>query len=525
MLLSEGETMDAEQKTAILAECKELMGKARYDEQKIDQFCGFVSDILQEIIDNPCEGREVTYKLKKRLDCVEFKISVSGDRIDPLNEGPGAENRRFQDAINHVLFNPETSIAIGYTPGWNHLTVKSPSKIANSKLLNEPMVQAMLLGAVAGVILRLIPQEISAVILDGMAAPLMATLINLLMGIIGPLFFLSIIVAICSLGSMDELTNVGKVIIKRFVIVGIWVAVLTTAVALVFFPVLGASDAGIDLPAVEGVLLGIIPTDFITPFTQGQIPQVILLGIISGAALLMMGEAGKPVREALTKAKEWVLAVMVLMMKVLPLLPFISTMMIVANGKAAVFLRGWKFIVAAYICYLLSIAIEFIAVSLRCKRSISDLWKMLKEIATMAFVTATPPVTMQMSYEVSEKEMGIDRSFTDLWLSLAFNLLSPARTISLVLSVFFIADMAGLTIDVAMLIVMVIMVVQLSLASTGAIPSTTVILETLRLPTDSIGLFSAFEVLTRNAGAAYDITYSMLEQLDAARETGKMKDA
>ena len=55
---------------------------------------------------------------------------------------------------------------------------------------------------------------------------------------------------------------------------------------------------------------------------------------------------------------------------------------------------------------------------------------MLKQIAAMAFVTATPPVTMQMSYQVSEKEMGIDSAFTDLWLSLSYNLLSPSRTIA-----------------------------------------------------------------------------------------------
>lgn len=37
-----------------------------------------------------------------------------------------------------------------------------------------------------------------------------------------------------------------------------------------------------------------------------------------------------------------------------------------------------------------------------------------------------------------------------------------------------------------------------------------------------MGIFSAFEVFTRNAAAAYDAAYSMLEQLDAARETGKI---
>ena len=514
--------MDTEQKEKVVAECKELMSKARYDNSKIEQFCHIVSDILQEIIEDTDEQREVKYRITKRIDCIEFRIDASGNKIDPLADGNGAGERRFQNTVNSVLFNPETSVSVGYTPGWNHLVVKSPSRIANSKLLNEPMVQAMLLGVVAGIICRFLPEETSKVFLDGIAAPVMATVINLLMGIMGPVFFLFIIVSVSSLGSMEELSKVGKVILKRFILISVWVALITTAVAMLFFPVFGKGDTSIDLPAIEGVLLGILPKDFITPFTEGNIPQIILLGLVFGIGLLVIGESGKPVREALLKIKEWVMGVMVLMMKILPLIPFISTMMIVANGNAAVFLQGWRYIAASYICYLVSILIVFIAVSIRCKIRIRDLCNMLKQIALTAFVTAIPPATMQLSYEVSENKMGIDGSFTDLWLSLSYNLLSPSRTISLVLSVFFIADMTGMTVDAALVIIMLITVVQLSLASSGTVAGATITLETLKLSTDMVGLFSAFEIFTRNAAAAYDITYSMLEQLDAARETGKI---
>ena len=52
--------------------------------------------------------------------------------------------------MNELLFNPETSVTAGYFRGWNHLSVKSPSKVANSKLLNEPMIKALILGIIAG---------------------------------------------------------------------------------------------------------------------------------------------------------------------------------------------------------------------------------------------------------------------------------------------------------------------------------------------------------------------------------------
>ena len=515
--------MDTEQKEKIIAECKAVMSKARYDESKTEQFCNTVSDILQEIIDHPDEQRELKYKIRKHIDSVEFRIDASGDRIDPMADGKGAEERRLQNAKNAVLFNPETSVSVSYTKGWNHLSVKSPSRVANSKLLNEPMVKALILGIVAGIICRFLPEGTRGIVLDGIAAPIMATVINLLMGIMGPVFFLFIILSVSSLGSMEELAKVGKVILKRFVLIGLWVALATSAVAVVFFPVFGKGETVIDLPAIEGVMLDIIPKNFISPFAEGNIPQIILFGLVFGTALLMMGDGGKPVREALLKIKEWVMGVMMLMMKVITVIPFVSTMMIVANGEAAIFLQGWKYIAAAYVCYVLLLLIEFIAVSVRCKTGIRDLAKMLKDIAVMAFVTATPPATMQMSYEVSEKDMGIESSFSDLWLSLSYNLLSPARTISLVLSVFFIADLTGQSVDIAFMIIMLITVVLLSLASSGTVAGATILLDTLKISTDAVGIFSAFGIFTRNAAAAFDITYSMLDQMDAARETGKIR--
>ena len=516
--------MDIEQKETIIAECRELMSKGKFSESKTDQFCNTVADILQFAIDNPDEEREAQYKIKKHIDRIEFRVDVSGDRIDPMSDGEGAEKRSFQRKVNALLFNPETSVTSSYTPGWNHLSVRSPSRIANSRLLNEPMVKALLLGIVAGVICRFLPEGPKGIILDGIAAPVMSTVVSLLMGIMGPVFFLFIIVSVSSLGSMEELSKVGKVILRRFILISLWVALVTMAVAFVFFPVFGSGHTKIDLPEIGGVLLDIVPKDFISPFADGNLPQIILFGLVFGTALLMMGDSGKPVRSALLKIKEWVMGVMMIMMKVIVLIPFISTMMMVANGKASIFIQGWKFIAATYVCYALFLILQFIVVSIKCKTSIKDLLKMLKDIMVMAFVTATPPATMQLSYQVSEKEMGIDQSFTDLWLSLSYNLLSPSRTITLVLSVFFIADVTGQSVDVALMIIVLITVVQLTLASSGTIPGATILLNTAKLSTDMVGLFSAFEIFTRNAGAAFDIMYSMLEQLDAARETGKINN-
>ena len=74
------------------------------------------------------------------------------------------------------------------------------------------------------------------------------------------------------------------------------------------------------------------------------------------------------------------------------------------------------------------------------------------------------------------------------------------------------------------MLIMLLTVVQLSLASPETVTGVTVLLESLKMSTDIVGMFSAFDMFTKNASAAFDMTYSMLEELDAARETDMIKE-
>ena len=514
--------MDTEQREKIIEECREMMSKAKYDDSKTDQFCATIADILDDIIGDLGDKRKITYSLKKHIDRVEFRINISGDKIDPMTEGKGADGRRRQNAMNSVFFNPETSVSITYSTGWNHISVKSPSRIANSKLLSEPMIKAMLLGAALGLVLRFMPDEVSSIVIDDIASPLMVTVGSVLMGLMGPVFFLFTIVSVTSLGSTEELAGIGKVMISKFVILTFIIAVITTAIGLVFFPVFGTGNTNVDLGNLVALILSILPNDLITPFVKGDMPQIILIALVLGTALLMMGDSAKTMRNALSKLKDWAMEIMMIMMKVIPLLPFISTMKLVATGHASAFISGWKYIAATYICYLLFLVIEFIIVSVRCRTGIRKLGKMLRKVVTITFVTAAAQASMQQCYEVSEQDMGIDKSFSDMWIPLSSNLFAPSATISLVLSVLFVAEMTNRTADPVLILVMIIMAVQLSLASTGTTAGVTIMLETLAMSTELVGLFSAFEIFTRNAAAAFEVTVSMLEQYDAARVAGKI---
>ena len=64
--------------------------------------------------------------------------------------------------------------------------------------------------------------------------------------------------------------------------------------------------------------------------------------------------------------------------------------------------------------------------------------------------------------------------------------------------------------------VLVILTVEMSLASPGTVGSWVIAFEAFSMPTDSVGLFTAYRILTINYATAVLFAYGALEQVEVA---------
>ena len=121
------------------------------------------------------------------------------------------------------------------------------------------------------------------------------------------------------------------------------------------------------------MLLKLIPTNIVAPFLNNDTPQLVILGLVLGAALLLLEDRVANLTTSLRSLQEWSASVMRLAFVLTPVIPFISLFKAFATGNTSVLLDGWEFIVGIFATLVICCLFKLIKVSLRCRLSIKVL--------------------------------------------------------------------------------------------------------------------------------------------------------
>lgn len=245
-----------------------------------------------------------------------------------------------------------------------------------------------------------------------------------------------------------------------------------------------------------------------------------ILGFLLGTALLLLGDSVSELREVLTQVNEWVMSAMRLVLTVIPAIPFLSLFTLIAKGNIGEILGGWKFIVASYIAFGVCTVAKAVKASARTGIAVSDFWRRIKPVVMMAFSTGSTSAPLKKVYEVSEKEFKIKPEITSFWIPMCSAMLSPKTTVNVVIAAFMVAEMTGMAITTSFLVVLVLVTLELSIASPETTSAWTIMFETLSMPTGYVGLFTVYRMLTNNFNAGCTEAYSLYEEVEAAYKLG-----
>jgi aerobic C4-dicarboxylate transport protein len=188
----------------------------------------------------------------------------------------------------------------------------------------------VLAGISLGILLGLVAPETGAAM-----RPLGDGFIKLIRMLIGPIVFTTIVVGLATVGEMREVGRIGlkatiyfETISNVALVIGMIVVNLTKpGVGLTVTP----SAADVQAAASYGAaatnqdqgtvafLLNLIPTSVVDAFARGDILQVLLVSVITGVALLMLGERGRTLVTVIEQAGELVFAMVGLIMRLAPI--------------------------------------------------------------------------------------------------------------------------------------------------------------------------------------------------------------
>ncbi|SIR93220.1 Na+/H+-dicarboxylate symporter [Micromonospora avicenniae] len=392
-----------------------------------------------------------------------------------------------------------------------------------------PFSVQILLGLVLGVALGFLARSNDLSWLTSTLHTVGSLFVQLLKLAVPPLVFTAIVVSVVSLRGVANAARLALKTLLWFGItaliavgVGIGLGLLTNPGRGVTLDLAGASEPK-NTGSWTDFLTGIVPTNPIGAFVEGNVLQIVFLAIVVGAAALLVGEKAEPfvalnraLLEIVQKALWWVIR-----------LAPIGTLGLIGNAVAS---YGWdllaplaKFTTAVYVgCAIVLVVVYPLllvgAGRLNPLRFYAGAWPAIQ----LAFVSRSSVGTMPVTQKAVER-LGVPREYASFAVPFgATTKMDGCAAIYPALAAIFVAQVFGVHLGVTdyLLIAFVSVVGSAATAGlTGAIVMLTLTLSTLGLPLAGAGLLLAIDPILDMMRTATNVAgQALVPTVVAARE-------
>ena len=363
--------------------------------------------------------------------------------------------------------------------------------------------------------------------------------LNLVKWVVTPLVFFSIMAGVIS---MRDIRKVGSVGVKTIVYY-----LCTTAVAIIIglvfanlfkgiFPVLETSNleyAAKDPVSFMDTLVGIFPSNFISPFVEANMLQIIVASLLIGFALLFIGEKKQMDFNFVETLNDIFLKAMEMIIKLSPIGVFCLICPVVAENGPKILGSLAMVLLVAYIAYIIHMAIVYsAAVKVGAGMGPVKFFKGMAPAMIMAFSSASSVGTLPLNMECSEK-LGADKDVSSFVLPLGATINMDGTAIYQGVCSIFIASCFGISLTFPQMLTIVLTATLASIGTAG-VPGAgmimlAMVLQSVGLPVEGIALVAGIDrifdmgrtTVNITGDASCAIIVSAMERRKAAKKAGK----
>ena len=227
--------------------------------------------------------------------------------------------------------------------------------------------------------------------------PLGDGFIKLIKMLIAPIIFTTVVAGIAGMGDLKRLGRVGVKALVYFELVTTLALIIGLVVGNLFAPGAGMlvkADA-LDTKAIAGFVkqgetqstvgffLNLIPKTFLGAFADGDILQVLLLALLFGAALVQLGERGRPVTNLINEVARVIFGIVRIVTRLAPIGAFGAMGFTVGKYGVGALVSLGQLLLTVY----LTCAIFIIVVLGSIARAAGfDFWRVLKYVREEIFI-------------------------------------------------------------------------------------------------------------------------------------------
>ena len=303
----------------------------------------------------------------------------------------------------------------------------------------------------------------------GMAAPDLASrmgplgdaFIKVIRVLIAPIIFCTVVTGIAH---MADMARVGRVAIKAIV----YFEVMTTIALIIGLLAVNIMQPGTGMnvdvsklnpsivePYVKlthevgfvPFLMNIIPSTFVGAFTDGNILQVLFVAILSGFALVWLGQPAKPLVDIIEVAQKMIFVIVGIVMWTAPLGAFGAIAFTVGKFGVGSLASLGKLLGGFYLTCIVFIAVAFAPVARFCGFSLLKLIRYIKEellicIATTSSETVLPRIIAKL------EQLGCEQSVVGLVVPTGYSFNLDGTCLYLATATVFLAQATNTPLDI-----------------------------------------------------------------------------
>lgn len=322
-----------------------------------------------------------------------------------------------------------------------------------------------------------------------------------------PLVFCSIIVGINSIGNMRTTGKITGGALLFFT----GTTALASLIGLIVPRVIRlGSDVTIEMAEADveatqftsllDTLKGLIPSNPIRAFAEGNILQILVFAMIIGFAIISVGSRANPLYRVIESIHELCLRIITVVMKFTPLGVFCTIVPVVeANGTDTIL----SLVTALAALYIAFFAFAFIVYGLSVKIlgriGVGKFFKAILPAALNAFGTCSSSATIPISKSCTEEDLGISNKITSIVIPLGATINMDAVSILMSFMIIFFANACGIHVSASMMVIILLANVLLSIGTPGipggAIASFAALSAMAGLPAGIMGVYISINTL------------------------------
>ena len=365
---------------------------------------------------------------------------------------------------------------------------------------------AIFTGLILGILVGLFLANKSEFVLTatGLVGSIYMNALNMM---IFPLVFCSIVMGITSIGSAKTTGKItgaamlfflGTTVLASFV--GLIIPRLIRLGKGVHFEMATADIQATEMNSILDTIKGLIPSNPIAAFANGNMLQVLTFAVIIGFTLIAIGEKGKPLLKVIDSCNEVCLKVISTVMYFTPIGVFCTIVPVVeANGTDTVLSLATQLIILYVAFFGFAFIVYGTAVKVLGKVSPLRFFRAILPAALNAFGTCSSSATIPISKRCVEEELGVSNKISSIAVPLGATVNMDAVSIVMSFMIIFFANACGVNVSVSMMVIILLANTLLSVGTPGipggAIASFAALATMAGLPAGIMGVYISINTL------------------------------